>query len=472
MMEQMKLSWEAALPREDRLAMVGASALTVLFVILASFGGNLQAVGFLPGVAVLLIISASYEVALVLLVVSLFVDFHFSGFSTGVLFSLPFGLAFLLSHRNLSHRHFSNPVTTSLILYGLCIIPSFMNATRPFASAFMLFNVVAFLIVVYGISISLRSHKEILRVAVLYLALVVINSFDVIIQSNGAHGRVLGFSGIMFVDYSALGVCVAVAMAIVTRGKRRVLLVAVALVAAVAMVLTQTRNTWLSTLITLSILVVYLFRNPGVVGFSRKRVVALAAVGFALLIGVAAFVVSVNQKVEERAAELTRNRRQQGAGLEAGFVSNSLISRVLIWDTALNAFLAHPIVGIGVYAFPYSSRKYSTLPPLLYKLWVGGISPHQTHLAVLAETGVIGGFGFMTFIVVALRGAFRSIRSSQNAEDKKFSFVAAMGLVYCTVSMIFTDAWLWNQGIILLGLVLGLVMAVIKVNQFRGMAIA
>src|SRR5437773_3158802 len=54
---------------------------------------------------------------------------------------------------------------------------------------------------------------------------------------------------------------------------------------------------------------------------------------------------------------------------------------MLIWDAAINAFRAHPVTGIGVYGYPYSSKRYSTVPLPLYRAFVEGNSPHETFIA-------------------------------------------------------------------------------------------
>ena len=78
---------------------------------------------------------------------------------------------------------------------------------------------------------------------------------------------------------------------------------------------------------------------------------------------------------------------------------------------------------------------------------------------MLSETGVVGMAGYIVFLIAALRSAFQTIRRSTGIQGKKYGLVAAIGLTYCFVSMGFTDAWLWGQGIILLGLVMGMMLA-------------
>lgn len=75
---------------------------------------------------------------------------------------------------------------------------------------------------------------------------------------------------------------------------------------------------------------------------------------------------------------------------EGLLVQNSLESRLLIWLTALNAFQANPLTGIGYLMFNFVSENYNVLPMVLYDDYVKSLDPHNTMLAFLTETGIIG----------------------------------------------------------------------------------
>ena len=151
----------------------------------------------------------------------------------------------------------------------------------------------------------------------------------------------------------------------------------------------------------------------------------------------------------------------QAAIDEEGGTSNSLVMRVLIWSTAYNAFVAHPIVGIGVYGFPSSSAQYYTFPKLLYDRYVKGLTPHVGYLAVATETGVVGLAGFLFFVIAGIRTVFRPLGELSGA-DRTHSLIFAWVFSYIVLSMFTTDAWLWGQGIVLVGIVLGLSLGAAK----------
>jgi O-antigen ligase len=446
------------LSEEYRIASLLTIISTILFIsFTVFFGGKLIAIVLFPFAIVSLFLILDFNLSLAFVIILLFVDIHVLGFSSAVWGSLILGLSFLLRYRDFEWKEFSNPMTLPILLYGLCIIPSFLNAIKPLVSIMMLFNVAAFLIVMYSIVAGIRSRNDIAVICLLYIALAFLNSIDVFRLAWLGEKRPTGFAGIMFVDYSALGVCLSITIAMISKGPRRLFFLITSFVITIALILTQTRNTWLSAGITLCILVGYLLFHPEFIGFSRKRLLTLSVAVFIMMAGVVMLTLVFNPKIEKRATELTTKTDVKVD--EWGNVANSMVSRYFIWNTALNAFLKHPFVGIGVYAFPYSSQYYYKYPKIFYLKFVKNCSPHQTHLAVLTETGIIGFFGFLVFIIAALRCAFQAIREAREEVGKHYALVAAMGVVYCTVSMMFTDAWLWGQGIVLFGGILGSMLA-------------
>lgn len=377
-------------------------------------------------------------------------------------FSVILGISFLIHYKGMDWRRYIYPLSTAILIAGISIIPSFLNATQPFTSLRRCYNLLAFLVVLYSFAVGTKSLKEVRILVIAFLFCAVINSFDVFLQSWTGLKRAFGFAGIMFVDYSALGVCITFTVSLLTKGWKRLVSLSTSLVITTALILTFTRNTWISAIVTIGFLLIYLIVNPDIIGISRKRLVMIVSASAFVLTMMIVIIVLNNSKLEGRATELT-HQTQYGID-EWGNVENSMVSRFFIWDTALNAFKAHPIIGIGIYAFRYSSQSYSRLPKFLYTRWVAKVSPHQTHLAVLTETGIVGFIGFMIFIFSALKYVFTTIKKSQSLEGKQYALVGAIGLVYCVVSMLFTDAWLSGQCLMLFGIVLGLNIAINKIT--------
>lgn len=449
--------------REHYGALGAAAFLSILYALIVSAsGGQLEIAALFPLLAAFLLLLSHYWLAFFIVIASLFVDAHPWAFSPAVWCSFALGLAFLVRYHDVRWKEFENPLTLPILIYGVSIVPSLLNATRPLTSLFLLLNVVAFLIVLFVTVASVRSERSLRRVFMWFVGLVLINGLYQMFQLMTGVRRAFGFAGIMYVDYAGLGISVLVAVSLLARGRQRMVSFLLAIFLAASLVVTQTRSIWIASVLTLMILMSFLFFHPSLAGGSRRRILALGLVG-ALFLGGAGFaMIALNPRIEQRAAELTDKSRFDVG--EAGQVGSSLVSRALIWDTALNAFKAHPIAGIGIYAFSYSSQEYYKVPRVLFDLYVAGVSPHQTHLSVLTETGLFGAAGFIFFVVSALRFAFRAIRLSQNERGRRYAVIGSVAVVYCTVSMFFTDAWLWGQGIVLLALVLGFMVANAKID--------
>jgi len=436
---------------------------SVLFVLIARmFGDEIFMYSLFPIFAFLLWTINDFKLSLIIIIITLYLNFNYSYYSSAILFSLPLGLSFLVRYSDITLKDFKNPLNIPMCIYGACILPSFLYMLDPRPSLFMLSHIVAFIIVLYSIVGGVRTYRQVSVLTIVYIILTLLNSLDVIRLSIFGVKRPFGFAGLWFVDYSALGVCLAMAIAIVKRGSTRWFFLSIALFVLIALLLTQTRNTWFSALITLLILVGCLIVYPEMIEVSRAKIVKMAIICGMAFVGIVLLIAIIFPRVSERVDNL---KDKAGYNIDAsGNTENSLVSRLLIWSTAFNAFKAHPIVGIGVYAFQFSSRTYSTLPKILYKRFVEKRHPHQTFIAVLAETGLLGFSGFLVFYITALRCAFLSLKSAVDTQGKNYAFVAAIGVSYCSVSMFFTDAWLWGQQLVLLGIIYGLMLTIRKIN--------
>ena len=164
--------------------------------------------------------------------------------------------------------------------------------------------------------------------------------------------------------------------------------------------------------------------------------------------------VGITSKVNlsERVGEI----ESRGVITERGMASNSIVSRMLIWDTAWQAIKAHPVVGIGFYSFPFNSKYYYTIPRILFNNYVHRRTPHVGYLAVLTETGIIGLLTFLILVYIILFLIFKAADLAKEKDEIFFSQILLWCLVYITYSLFLTDAWLWGSGIMVWGMFLGL----------------
>ncbi|HSL90584.1 MAG TPA: O-antigen ligase family protein, partial [Ignavibacteriaceae bacterium] len=227
-----------------------------------------------------------------------------------------------------------------------------------------------------------------------------------------------------------------------------------------ALLFTQTRNAWLSSgVVMIGILIQYTIKS-----FKEKKSFSFLFLKVALFLTPIIFViVQLNQSdlaIFERVnISAFSNTELTGETLKT---TGSLITRLFIWDTALNAFLENPFTGIGLYTFPFLSFKYSTLDPLMYKMFVELLPPHQTFLAILCETGIIGFFGFIFLIYTTTNQSWQITKKVKSEEEKIYSTIILWLMIYIFVSMLMTDAWLWGNLFMLWTLLLGMSSANIK----------
>jgi O-antigen ligase len=320
----------------------------------------------------------------------------------------------------------------------------------------MLHNLFAFFVVLHIVAMPLARGENVRKNIYFYLFLVLLNSLYVIAEAFVTSKRAFGFAGIMFVDYVGIGLVIVTLLALTNRGARSLFYYFLGGVFSVALVLTQTRGVWLVTMTTIVLMIIYLLIRGRELGVSRRSVTAFCLMGAAFVLLVFGVVTYINPEISKRTEQVVETK--QFTLNEEGATTSSLVTRVLVWNTAYNAFAAHPIVGIGAYGFPFSSRLYNSLPKVLFDRYVKGLTPHIGYLAVLTETGIVGFLGFIVFIIFGLKTVFKPL-SSMKRTATKWSLIFAWTFVYIVISMFTTDAWLWGQGIILMAIVLGLGLA-------------
>ena len=451
----------------ERWFLASTTFLSAAFAFVARLlGTELQVFAVFVLIPGLLLVLFSFQTLVFLLLASLFIHPQYLEIAAGAYCSVFLLISFAVTQRNITSRDFWTPMTWPFLIYCLSTVPSVINAADPLVILVKLHNLLAFAIVLHLIPAAISKKADITKFLHFYLFLVLLNSIHVIIQALLTSRRAFGFAGIMFVDYVGTGIIIAAILFITSQGMAKFRYGTLTGVFSIALVLTQTRGVWLVTVLTLFLLIVFLIWKGQYFGISRKPLIA-----FALSLGIFFVAVVVgsgrlNPDVAKRTQEVVGDAHP--AVSEEGYASSSLVTRVLVWSTAYNAFIAHPIVGIGLYTFPVSSHLYNTLPPILFNRYVKGLTPHVGYLAVLTETGIVGLLGFIFFIRAGLRRVFRPLSFFQGGSDVQYSLILAWVFVYITISLFTTDAWLWGQGIVLMGIIIGFVCANEKLVKGMG----
>jgi len=434
------------------LALCVAASLLVLFGTFAMTKVTLAVALGIPTVALLIL---DFE-----LTVLVFVGLLFSMQDAGVVKAVvPFVailvLSFFVTHKGVRPRDFLTPLTGGLMVFLITMIPSLVNSPDLLMTFVYLQNPVAIALVVLILGAAIVSQRQCKRYLAVFMVLAMANSLVVIAQGMQSGRREVGFAGLVFVDFVAVAILIAVNYALFHRGVGRLAGIAAVMIAGPALMFTQTRNPMISLGVCLVVYGGYLFRNNHLLGISKRRLSIGAASAGVLAVLVVVAVVTVFPHVIARVTDLRESSGYEIRSIE-DFSLNSMVTRVLIWLTAWNAFLAHPVVGIGAYSFPFASAEYFTIPPMLYVRFVRGLSPHITYLASLVETGVIGLAGFLVFLGTSLRVAVRSVGLSAGRDERFVSTTIFILQLYIAVSMLMTDAWLWSQCGMLWALVLGM----------------
>jgi O-antigen ligase len=394
-----------------------------------------------------ILLAMNYKVMYGILIASLFfpmvVEFYASVFFSYLLLA-----SFILTHRGIKISEFSNPMNIPFIVYLISIISSYIFSQRWDMSLYLSFNLIAFFTIFYSTLIFVNNYSRLKSYIYLFLFLSVINGLSILV--GGLAGkRSFGFAGVMFVDYAGIGLSQLIVLALLADKKKKLLLVPIIFILGIALILTQTRGVWLVTAICISFLFIFVFFHYKKFAIKRTHIILVFSFLVLAFAVSSIYTFSINKSLSSRKITDTQENIQNVD------VQSSMITRLLIWDTALNAFIKYPITGTGIYTFPFVSQNYYKFPTLLYNRYVKRLTPHETFFAMLTETGVIGFAGFLYLIFNMIRLNNRNLKFALTMEQKKYSLLIMFSSVYIILSMIITDAWLWGHGLVLWSIILG-----------------
>ncbi|MDP2207354.1 MAG: O-antigen ligase family protein [Bacteroidota bacterium] len=391
-----------------------------------------------------------------LLIFMLFVDLHY-GFSAAGWFSLLFIASYLITHYSTPYSNLKHSLTFPILVFLIAVVPSMVNIAQWFPSVVLIYNLIAFFLIIAILGTTISSVKEIRKTLSFFLALVVAASIEALFETLITGKRSFGIAGIMFTDYSGIGVVVSFVFLALSKGLKRVVYFFIFSICTLGNIATQTRNSMIVIIICLIIIGIYLTLKASHFNLSRSKFVLIGGVGFAIMILLFSAIKQNNPDIVKPTAEISKDKNQFFN--EAGYPTGSIGSRLLIWHTAIQAFEAHPLIGIGIYSFPYSSQYYRTIPKVLFDLYVKGRTPHVGYLALLVETGVLGLLGFLFFLISSLRYSFHNLQHLKDKEEKMLGLALISTLIYISISMFVTDAWLLGHGIINFAIIIGLLVA-------------
>ncbi len=446
--------------------LLGIILIIPLIFLLNNSGFNLRTVVIVLGIPVVTMLLFCYRAYKYFFIISLFTNYYLFGLYFSVFVGLGLLFSFLLTYRGVNSDFFKTPLTLPAIIYYGTVIPSLINSSNVLLSIYIMLNLHAMVILFLIFGYTVNDYKKIKNIIYAFIALTTIDAFVIIFLALTLGGRKFGISGVVYVDYSAMAIITLFLYMLfnkknITRNNT-VVIAALVMVILAGLIFTQTRNTFISLSLTFLALFIFITIKRSKFNISTGKLVGVFTSIIVVSLILVVILTYVNPDVFQRLDQLNKSNVLT-VKKESDFSSNTLLSRLLIWDTAWNAFKAHPIVGIGVYSFPFESATFSTIPKDLYKEFVAGLSPHITFLANLAETGIIGFVGFLIFLGSSLWMGIKSVNLAFSEEQIFYSIIILALQFYILFSMFLTDAWLWGQCGMLWGVVLGLSIANYKI---------
>ena len=321
---------------------------------------------------------------------------------------------------------------------------------------YKLLHLVVFLILITICVAAFSQQAGIFQFFKLFIFLSLINSLYLIYEAVITKSRTFGFAGVMFVDYVGIAIVVVFIWFLLSGIQKKIFLLPILLILILASVFTQTRNSWISIVILILLILSFFYFHSRRYELNKRFLLVITLLMSISIGGVYSYLKGVTPSVSERVEQFSETNNE--VVNQKGEVTSSLISRLFIWDTALNAFTYNPVTGVGIYGFPYISWKYYKIPKIFFNNYVVSRTPHIAYLAIATEAGIIGLIGYLLFIFSIIKFSYQSIKLSKSHRDNLLSIVLFFCIIYITVSMLMTDAWLWNQGIVLWGIILSLSM--------------
>lgn len=188
--------------------------------------------------------------------------------------------------------------------------------------------------------------------------------------------------------------------------------------------------------------------------FSKRTFYIIACIGLLVII---TFVTGLHTVIISRFLDvdftLLESTKDEAA------LSNSLDTRILIWTTALNAFMENSFSGVGYFMFHKVSFNYNILPEHLFTEFVMGLDPHSTFLGFLTETGLFGFAAFFSYLMSAFILCLRTIKLSNSENSKSISIILCILMFFLISTSFYSGAFTFGYNAYALHFIVALVIA-------------
>ncbi len=254
----------------------------------------------------------------------------------------------------------------------------------------------------------------------------------ILILAYGTELRAFGITGVPLADLIVSALIISLSFLIFSSGSKSWMKYSIiSLILLLELVLTQTRGAWLSFSISFLFLGV-LIRNKSIPGTILKYLWIVFIVLLALLITITMFqniLLGITHKVEQ-----------------LKYVDIGTIQfRLILWEAAIRAFLAHPINGIGLGQFAIFSVDYSSLgKSSIFKENLEGLTAHNVVLSYLSETGLIGLLGILIFYYSFMKLAYCSFKRAEDSSEMEIIIPLFTILFFVLISSVYAGEWFWG----------------------------
>ena len=246
---------------KNYLLFAGIAVLSVVLLILTViFGLELKFTFFLlflstVGVA-LINVNFTFTLLLFILFIPYAIPVH-----QAVVFSIFVPIIIFFTYKNITSDELINPLLKCFILYFIITLPSLGNSYALILSIRDMSNLVALIAIFISVLIVIKQPNQMFNIIYFFIAATFIHSIHVIFLGLTTGQRVFGLLGVYYIDFAGLGSLMTFILLLFTKGVKRNIFALAFLVITLGLILTQTRNAWLSTGFAICTLIFYLFFN-------------------------------------------------------------------------------------------------------------------------------------------------------------------------------------------------------------------
>ena len=340
----------------------------------------------------------------------------------------------ILYEGNYDRRILHHPVTIAVLVNLIWIFITCITSELPVISFKFLLARLWFVVCFYFIGVQMFSNiKNIRKFAWLYIIPFVMiilytlyNHAQLGFKEDAAHWVMSPF----FNDHTAYGALLAMFFPLVVSfvfnrslsAGSRIFSVMLFAVFTVALIFSYTRAAWVSLIVALALLVIYMMK----IGF-KTFVISLAAVSIILTMMWSDLVMKLEKNRQDSSSNLTEH--VQSISNISTDASN--LERLNRWHSALRMFNQRPFLGWGpgTYSFLYAPFQLSSERTTISTNAGDKGNAHSEYIGPLCESGIPGALSFIAILVCVLWTGSRLFHSLPRGDLRTTTLAVLLGLV-------------------------------------------